>query len=255
VLALLAEHAGDLVSREELRQRIWGDDTFVDFERGLNFAIAQIRSALGDSAASPRFIETVPRRGYRFIAPVHAESGSVAPVADVAVPVRRVSRSALVTVAAVVGLIIVALVVGGRPWRAGPAAQTIRIAVVPFDNETGDATFDEVARGIADATVARLAGPDFLKRVSVIGNAAVLRKPRDRRDLKAIGEELGLQFVVLGQVKRDRERVRVIAHMIRVSDQTHMWANTFDRPAFTLAVQAELADIIARAVTAKLIGT
>ena len=70
VLALLLARAGELVTRDELRQKVWGDETFVDFERGLNFAVAQIRSALGDSASSPRFIETVPRRGYRFIAPV-----------------------------------------------------------------------------------------------------------------------------------------------------------------------------------------
>src|SRR5262249_52991142 len=123
---------------------------------------------------------------------------------------------------------------------------------VPFDNETGDASYDGVAQGVADATVARLAAPELVDRLHVIGNAAVLRKPRDRRDLQSIGEALGVQYVILGQVKRDQERVRLIAHLIRVSDQTHLWAKTFDRPTFDLRVQAELADEIARSVARRL---
>ena len=123
---------------------------------------------------------------------------------------------------------------------------------MPFDNETGSPAYDEVARGVADATVARLASPDRAQTLSVVGNAAILRRPRDRRDLKVIGDELDVEYVVLGQVKRDQERVRVIAHLIRVSDQAHMWASTFDRPVFTLDVQSELAEAIASAVVARL---
>lgn len=144
------------------------------------------------------------------------------------------------------------LLVTGRPWTSARAP--ILVAVVPFDNETGDAAYDQIARGVADATVARLASPEFIQRVSVIGNAAILATPRDRRDLRAIGEQLGAQYVVLGQVKRDRDRVRLIAHLIRASDQAHLWANTFDRAAFTLAVQGDLAQAIAGSVTARLTG-
>jgi DNA-binding winged helix-turn-helix (wHTH) protein/TolB-like protein len=258
VLALLAERPGEIVTREELRQRIWGDETFVDFERGLNFCVAQIRSALGDSAASPRYIETLPRRGYRFIAPVSAPASAppdvpTGPVVPFPVTPRWRSRWALSAVAlALLFTFLAGAARTSRLWRGDVSPGPVRLAVVPFDNETGDPAFDAVARGVADATVARLATPELLERISVIGNAAVLQGPRDRRDLKAIGTALGVNYVVLGQVKRDRERVRVIAHLIRVSDQAHLWAKTFDRPSFTLAVQEDLAREIALSVAGRL---
>jgi TolB-like protein len=128
----------------------------------------------------------------------------------------------------------------------------IRVAVVPFDNETGSTEFDRIAGGVADATVARLATGDRAERIAVIGNAAVLRRPRAFRDLKAIGEELRAEYVVLAQVKSEGDRVRLIAHLIRTNDQAHVWANTFDPPSFGLDVQLELAETIARSVTDRL---
>lgn len=241
VLARLVARAGEVVSREELRQQIWGTDTFVDFERGLNFCIAQIRSALGDSADSPRFVETLPKRGYRFIGPVTAPTPP--PVAaPSARPLSRrgVAVAALLVVVVAAGIAVLAL-------RHG-AEGAIRIAVVPFDNETGDTEYDRIAGGVADATVARLATPERLKQVSVIGNAAILRRPRSFRNLQEIGQELGAHYVVLAQVKNDNNRVRLIAHLIRVTDQAHVWAQTFDRDAFGLDVQAELAEAIAQSV-------
>jgi DNA-binding winged helix-turn-helix (wHTH) protein/TolB-like protein len=243
VLTLLIARAGEVVSREQLHQQIWGGDTFVDFERGLNFAIGQIRSALGDSAESPRFIETLPKRGYRFIAPVTA--AAVGPTAALpSTPYHPPRRLALVGVAAVaVALVGVAML--ALPSRA---RAPIRIAVVPFDNETGTTEYDRIAGGVADATVARLATAERMPQVSVIGNAAVLNRPRAFRDLKAIGQQLNADYVVLAQVKGEPTRVRLIAHLIRVSDQAHVWANTFDRSSFGLDVQAELAEAIAAAV-------
>ena len=243
VLTLLLARAGEIVSRDQLRQQIWGGDTFVDFERGLNFCIAQIRSALGDAADAPRFVETLPKRGYRFIAPVTTLNGAD-PVASPPAPTRAPRRMALVAMAllaaALVGVAMFAL-----PSRA---RVPVRIAVVPFDNETGDTEYDRIAGGVADATVARLATPERLPRVSVIGNAAVLQRPRAFRDLKAIGQQLEADYVVLAQVKSDGGRARLIAHLIRVSDEVHVWASTFDRASFGLDVQAELAETIALAV-------
>jgi DNA-binding winged helix-turn-helix (wHTH) protein/TolB-like protein len=265
VLAMLVGRAGDVVTRDELRQAIWGSETFVDFERGLNFCIAHIRSALGDSAASPRFIETVPRQGYRFIAPVSR---------DVETPVRlrpdttndtsadgagasgfsrtRPRRTAAGVLAmAVVGVGLVAVLL----WLRAPAAPAaVPLAVALFDNETGDASFDDVAKGMTDAIVVRLAAPELAGRLNVIGNAPILRTSRTLRDVQAIGSALGVQYVVLGQVKKDRERVRLIAHLIRVRDQGHVWAKTFDRQDVSLAIQSELADEIARSVVAKLVA-
>jgi DNA-binding winged helix-turn-helix (wHTH) protein/TolB-like protein len=254
VLAILAARPGEVVSREDLRQRVWADGTFVDFERGLNFCIAQIRSALGDSAESPRFIETLPRRGYRFVAPVHAEppqssavDRGLQPAGPIQTP-RRPRRRWL----AYAALLLAAGAAAG--WYAMAARHgPIRVAVVPFDNETGQDTYEGLARGVADATVARLAAPGRVERLDVIGNSAALRRPRSFRDLQEIGRDVNAQYVVLAQVKRDETRVRLIAHLIRVKDEAHVWAHTYDRPDFTLAVQAEIAESIASAVTDKLL--
>jgi DNA-binding winged helix-turn-helix (wHTH) protein/TolB-like protein len=288
VLGILVGHAGDVVSREDLRQQVWAEGTFVDFERGLNFCVAQIRSALGDSATSPRFLETLPRRGYRFIAPVRrgsetgdrgsgaggrgsgiaepghlvGDSGQGIPAAsDPQSPVpgprspvpdalsatheTRFSGRRLWVVAALVGLTVAVSILAVTASRSGQTDRRIRVAVVPFDNETGLDDFDAIARGVADATVARLASPERVRTVNVIGNAAALYQPRAFRDLKRIGTSLNAEYIVLAQMKRDSTGVRLIAHLIRVSDEGHVWANTYDRPAFTLDVQAEIAESIA----------
>jgi len=257
VLALLVEQAGELVTRDDLRAAVWGGATFVDFERGLNFCIAQVRGALGDSADSPRFIETIPRRGYRFIAPVSPpvdvvteQATRVTADAPAALPAswhRRQQQIAIV--AALVMGVIAAGFVRRQVMTDRPP---IRVAVLPFDNETGSTAFDLIAGGVADATVAHLATPDRLRRIAVIGNAAALQRPRAFRDIKAIGESVGAEYVVLAQVKSDGGRVRLIAHLIRVSDEVHVWAETFDRPEFPLDVQGELAESIAAAVDARL---
>jgi DNA-binding winged helix-turn-helix (wHTH) protein/TolB-like protein len=262
VLTMLLERAGEVVTRDELRQHVWQGGTVVDFERGLNFCIAQIRSALGDSAESPRFIETLPRRGYRFVAPVRRlatdaaapETPSPTETAHtVPAAARSSGRAARLRWAIAFAVMALLLAASAAVFvRARSVPGPARIAVVPFDNETGSAVFDDVAGGVADATVARLATPERLQRFSVIGNAAVLRRPRQFRDLEAIGRELDADYIVLAQVKRDQTRARLIAHLIRVSDQAHLWANTFDRPAFTLDVQAEIAEAIASAVTGRL---
>jgi DNA-binding winged helix-turn-helix (wHTH) protein/TolB-like protein len=248
VLATLVGRRGEVVAREELRQQIWPTGTFVDFERGLNFAIAHVRAALGDSADAPVYIETLPKRGYRFIAPIASEpTVEAAPVAPIDPPSRSRRRWAAVLAAAALAM---ATLVG--MWFQPSAARVVRVAVVPFDNETGQDAFDQVAVAIADQTVARLATRDRLPRLSVVGNSAVLRRPRAFRDIKEIGRGVDAQYVVLAQMKVDQSKVRLIAHLIRVSDEAHVWADVFDRDSFTLDVQAEIAEAIARAVTGRL---
>jgi TolB-like protein len=124
--------------------------------------------------------------------------------------------------------------------------------VVPFDNETGSPELDRVAKGVSDATVAQLATPDRLRQLRVIGNASGLKLSFARRDLKAMGDSLGAQYLVLGQMKRDDRRFRIVAHLIRVSDQTHVWATTFDRDGLDLPTQSALAEEIAKAVVARI---
>jgi DNA-binding winged helix-turn-helix (wHTH) protein/TolB-like protein len=254
VLAVLLEQPGEIVSRDALRQRIWSEGTFVDFERGLNFCIAQIRSALGDSAESPRFIETLPRRGYRFLGPVTIASGVIRhgpftePISEPA-PARPSRRRVAVGIA--VSLLLGTLAAFAA-WRVTSQTGGVRIAVVPFDNETGDQRMDDVAVAIADATVARLATPERVGRLSVIGNSAALRKPRAFRDIKAIGREVQADYIVLAQMKADASHVRLIAHLIRISDESHLWARTFDRETFTLEAQGEIAETIAAEVSSRL---
>ncbi len=251
LLALLLERAGETVARDELRQRLWGDGTFVDFDRGLNFAVAQIRAALGDVADQPRFIATVPRRGYRFIAAIVTVAPLEPPAEEAASHLSHRGWRLSLLAAAVMAVGVAAAVVG-RPWEVPPGPVPERVAVVPFDNETGDVGLDRVANGISDATVARLSVPALIPRIAVIGNAAILRTPRQSRDLKAIGATLGAGYVVLGQLKHDGARFRVVAHLIRSRDEVHVWASTYDRAVMTLDVQSELATRIAGAVAAQL---
>jgi DNA-binding winged helix-turn-helix (wHTH) protein/TolB-like protein len=254
VLALLIQRAGTVVSRDHLRAQVWAAGTYVDFERGLNFAIAQIRAALGDSAEAPTFIETLPKRGYRFIAAVTAitpQAASIAPALPEPEPARAAdSPAAARRWVAALGVVTAAVVFAlWQPWTPG----AVRVAVVSFDNETGRDTFDAVAVSIADQTVARLAAPGRVDRLAVIGNSAQLRQPRSFRDIQAIGRAVDAEYVVLAQMKTDATKVRLIAHLIRVRDEAHVWANVFDAADFGLDEQATIAEAIAAAVAGRLV--
>ena len=237
VLAVLLAQAGEVVTREELRQAVWGSETFVDFERGLNFCVAQIRATLGDSAESPRFIRTLPKRGYQFIAPVS--------LPQTPAPRRQSWRLAAAVVAAAVLLWV------GWNWWA--SRSPVRIAVTRFDNETGNPALDRFADSLADSVVADLTTAHD-GTLGVIGNAAILRVPRERRDLRAIASTLGVRYVVLGQVQGDPSHPRVLAHLIRLPEQTHLWVTR--RENLSLAdeagAEAEMAARISREFVAHL---
>ena len=239
LLELLVARPGALVTRDEIRRSLWGEGTFVDFERSLNFCVAKLRSALRDDAASPGFVETVPTRGYRFIAPVEPVRSH-----------RSWPRAARGWTAAAFIVLIAGAVVAGWYRNAHPAMP--RIVVVPFHNETGTADLDRVAKAVSDTTVARLATPERLARLRVIGNAPDLRFSFKPRDMKSTGESLGAQYLLLGQLKKDDRRMRIVAHLIRVSDQTHVWAWTYDSDTLDLERQAAIAEEIAKAVTARI---
>jgi DNA-binding winged helix-turn-helix (wHTH) protein/TolB-like protein len=257
LLAALLAHAGEIVSRERLQQEVWAGGTHVDFERGLNFCMAQVRSALGDSADAPRYIETIPKQGYRFIAPVADVPllASTTPQAadDGGTPRARLRPSVptgrfgwiVATLVAIVVFGALARLVSGRGTATAPA-----VIVVPFYNETGRPELASVAAALGDATVARLAGTrDRLATLSVIGNAASLRRPFAREDVQGIARQLGADWVVIGQLKGDDRGLRVIGHLIRASDMKHVWASSFDHATFTLDVQAQVAESIAAAVS------
>ena len=250
VLAILLERAGDVVARAELQQRVWGDETFVDFEHGLNYCIAQIRTALGDSASEPRFVETLPRRGYRFIGRL-AEPPPPVSLSDISGK-RSWRRPAMVTAVAVALVATGAWALVARRHPPG-TERPVRLAVVPFDNETGIADYDRLAQTLTDATVARLAAdPD---RLAVIGNAAVLRESRQQRDLSSIGTTLDVGHVVLGQVQQIDGQLRITTHLIRVKDQAHLWARRFE-PSAAEAPQLDrqVSEAVAGAVARRLLG-
>lgn len=215
-LALLVSRAGDVVSREELRDAVWGKDTHVDFDRGLAYCIAQVRSALGDSGENPRFIQTVPKRGFRFIAPVAPARGEV-----VHLPAPPAARSHWLGKVIAAVAIIAALL--WSQWPASPPLP-VTIAVSVFDNETGNPEFDRPVAGLSDLVVERLTklAPD---RVAVIGNAAILRQPRNIRNLKAVADAVQADYVLLGQLQQGEGGLRFITHFIRLSDEAHLRAN------------------------------
>jgi len=221
VLAELASRPGEVVTRDELRARLWDASTFVDAEAGLNTAMAKLREALGDSADSPRFIETLPKRGYRFIASVQ----SPVPVQSPG-PVPRPRRSLAVVFIVLGALTVVTTVVAVVMMARAQAAKTT-IAVVLFRNETGNPELDRLAQQLTDATVIALAAnPNY----AIIGNAAILRTPRIFEDLTKIGTELHADYVIIAQVQNPAGGLIVRVHFINASDQKHLWAKGISGP-------------------------
>jgi DNA-binding winged helix-turn-helix (wHTH) protein/TolB-like protein len=235
VLSCLVEHAGKVVSREELRGAVWGGETFVDFDRGLNFCIGQIRSALSDYSASPRYVRTLPKRGYQFIAPVETIGGRIdenvgerlEPVEIVSTKRRFSLTTAALTCAALV-LVTFSASAGYwlRSWRGSKRRPVV--AVLRFDNETSDPGMTGFSDGLTDSVVEQLTSLSQ-GRYDIVGNARILRLPRDQRDLNAIASSLHAEYVVLGQVQGAGAQVRILAHLIRLPDQTHLWVARMDR--------------------------
>ena len=228
VLALLLQKNNEVVTRAEIREAVWGSDIHVDFDRGLNFCVAQIRSALGDSAGSPIYIRTIPKLGYQFIAPVTAVDDGSSHIAEVAIPRQNPAtwNTKWVAVFAIAGLSLMGLVVLGRHiWPLGQAqtesSQVVRVAVARFDNETGDPQFDRITDALSDSVTSRLTLSSN-GRYGVIGNASVLRVPRRQRDLTGIGSTLHAGYIVLAQLRRDPSHTYLLAHLIHLPDQTHV---------------------------------
>jgi DNA-binding winged helix-turn-helix (wHTH) protein/TolB-like protein len=231
-LALLLSRAGDVVTREELKAAVWGADTHVDFDRGLAYCLSQVRAALGDKGDNPRFVRTLPRKGYCFVAPVRTAGNgdAAAPVSGVDVAAEPPLRSRRSTwLAAALLLLIVAAGVGWFIAGRAPDANRAVIAVSIFDNETGDAEYDRLVAGLSDLVVLRLTelAPS---RLAVVGNAEVLRRPRNIRNLQAVAAGVRADYAVLGQLQRNGTGLRFITHLIRLRDETHLKANRLQMP-------------------------
>jgi TolB-like protein/DNA-binding winged helix-turn-helix (wHTH) protein len=275
VLVFLASHPGQTVTRHELQQAVWDGETFVDFEHGLNFCIKQIRNALGDDAQSPRLIETLPRRGYRFIAEVEKLNGSqtiesgidAALQSKVAEPVTNktppnpsthAARALGSTVAVISSIVVAALIAGYFVWRspdklAAPKPK-LMLAVLPFKNLSGDPEQDYFSDGMTEEMIARL-GQLEPKTLGVIARTSAMTYKGANKDIALIGRELGASFVVEGSVRREQDKVRITAQLIQVSDQTHLWSGSYDRSmGDALNVQRQVANQIASALAIELLG-
>ena len=200
-LVLLLEHPGEVVTREELRERLWPSDVFVDFENNLNAAVNRLREALGDSAHAARYVETLPRRGYRLLVPATFDSPT---------EVRR------------------------RP----------RLIVLPLDNLGEDDAHGYFAAGMTEELTTRLAAVDP-EGLAVIARTSASQCAAAGKGVAAIGRDLDVDYVVEGSVRRAADRIRICVQLVRASDETHIWARSYDAELRdALAVQGDLARAI-----------
>src|SRR5580765_3485239 len=245
LLAALLERPGEVLTRAELSTRLWGSDTFVDAAAGLNTAVAKLREALGDQAEQPIYIETIPKRGYRFVGTI--ESSAAAPELAASVLVVQPFRVARLWIAlAVIAAVIAAGAVGA--YRLGAGRTQTRVAVILFDNETGRPEVSRLSQGLTDATVFALTADP---KLAVIGNAAVLRTPRPFRDLALVRDALHADFIVVGQVQTVDDRTLVRSHLIRAADEAHVWVNAARMEDTEAALQSTVSSRIAAAVASK----
>jgi TolB-like protein/Flp pilus assembly protein TadD len=247
VLLLLVERTGQLVTREDIGRRLWGD-RWQEFDPGINTCISQVRNALGDNAASPVFVATVPRRGYRFIAPVHSLSASPTRAASShAAPRWPVAAAALLALGAFAALAAVSR--AGQTEDPGPR---VMLAVLPFETMDADSSLDYVSAGLTEELITVLANvePD---RLGVIARTSSTSAWRAGHSIDRIGQTLGVDFVVEGAVRSGGDRLRISAQLVRVSDQSHVWADTWERGLVdVLDIQQDIAGRVVGALALRL---
>src|SRR6202162_470995 len=263
LLEVLLERPGEVVTREELRSRVWPDESFGDFDQALNIAVGKLRSALGDSAENPRFIETLPKRGYRFIADVSVVDAdaprkrleSVPGDLPATEPVHKLQAAELAVVPkrrlwsarrVIVGLaLVVSLPLAVWLFHSGSRAPAgIRsLAVLPLDNLSGDASQNYFADGMTDELITDLAQISALR---VISRTSVMIYKGARKPLPEIARELNVDAVVEGTVLRSGDQVRITAQLIEASTDRHLWSQSYKGELRdTLALQNRVASAIA----------
>jgi TolB-like protein len=225
ILTMMLERPGEVVTREELRERLWPAGTFVDFEHSLNAAIKRLRAALGDAADNPRFVETLHRRGYRFIAAVESEGH----------PLRN--------------LHVV------RPAASKPAANSVnvRLVVLPFTNLSNDPTQEYFSDGLTEEMITQI-GRLCPGRLGVIARTSSMLFKRSAKSASEIGRELSADYLLEGSVRGDADRIRITAQLIETRTEVHLWAETYDRSlGETLNLQTDVAAHIARSLAMELV--
>jgi TolB-like protein/DNA-binding winged helix-turn-helix (wHTH) protein/Flp pilus assembly protein TadD len=275
VLRVLLERRGEIVTRDELKQTLWPADTFVDFDDGLNTAVRKIRDALGDSAEKPRYIETIPRRGYRFVgwltdvapaillSPVEEPKGSAEPEktnvagSSPAAAVNQkilFSRRRRVLLAGVAALTVASVALflyrGSAKGAKQPAVRSL--AVLPLKNLSGDPTQEYLADGMTEALIGRLAA---IHNLRVISRTSVTRFKDTHLSVPEIASTLGVDAIVEGSVIREGDRIRVHAQLIRGATDEHFWSEEYDRELRdVLSLQSDVAQAVARKVEVTISG-
>lgn len=260
VLLYLAERSGSLVSRVELQQHLWGEGRFVDHEQGLNYCIRAVRRALEDDASDPEFLETVPRRGYRFLGRVEERQSragtGMRPGGSALRPVRvsdrsrgrlRPSRTAVVlAMIAVLSLALHWALSAGLLLSPSPP----KIAVLPFDNHTGTDD-DPLAASLTDGLIAHLAS-DHSGELGVIALASSFAYAGQNLTAAQIGSELDADYLLTGRLQASDPMTRISVQLVRVRDETNVWAEVYERPrnqadwdGWTRLVCREVADRLA----------
>jgi TolB-like protein/DNA-binding winged helix-turn-helix (wHTH) protein/Tfp pilus assembly protein PilF len=264
LLVLLLDHAGDVVTRERVRETLWPGDTYVDFDHSLNTAVRKLRGALGDSAEAPRYVETIARRGYRFIAPmtplptVQVAHSAYAAVASLPPsPAARPSTSArrffiLAIVVVICAAALVAYLVVPRPGTTTQSGRRLTLAVLPFDNLSGDPNQEYLSDGLTEEMITQLGRlePD---RLRVLARSSTWKYKRVDRDIGRLRRELGADYVLEGSLRRAGERVRVTAQLVQLDDQSQVWAENYERDLRdVLILQSEVAAAVVRTIAVAL---
>jgi TolB-like protein/DNA-binding winged helix-turn-helix (wHTH) protein/Tfp pilus assembly protein PilF len=270
ILRILVERQGNMVTRQEIRQILWPDDTVVEFDRSINVAMTILRKALADDADHPKYIETLTGRGYRLIAPVEwqpsqtAAPGLLEPRAETLpriegqISEREPRAPKYWLKAAVVAVSAVMLVgIAYRSWRhfrdaTPPSSKKIRLAVLPFANLTGDPNKEYLADGLTEEMISQL-GRLSPEQLGVIARTSVMGyKHKDVR-LDQIGRDLSVQYVLENSLRESGGHLRLTAQLIQVKDQTHLWSQDYDYPAKdVLTVEDEVAKVVAREIRVRL---
>ena len=254
VLDLLLDNPGALVSRAQLQRHVWGTDIQVDFDQGLNYCMKQIRRALGDSADTPRYIATEPRRGYRFLASVRVAEPPQEPDSPVdgtwlrRVGWRRWSLGALVPT-----LLVAVAVTFLRHGDSGNPAMPRRLVVLPFVDLSPEGGAAILGSGLSQELTTQLAR-SYGDRLEVIASTSAMTYQDTEKSIEQIRSELWVDYVLEGSVRRAGDRLRITAQLIRASDQSHLWAATYDNElGDLLRWQSEVAVEVAAAAMPELL--
>jgi TolB-like protein/DNA-binding winged helix-turn-helix (wHTH) protein len=246
VLAALLERPGEIVWREDLRQRVWPEDTFVEFDHALNTAVKKIRIALGDCANSPEYVETIPKRGYRFLVPVEVVENSTPKMLGTAPPSQRVWTRRNPVIVGMLTIVLLSVGLLAMRWRSGRDAADKRmvLAVLPLEDWSDDAGHALLCEGITQELIT-LSGNADPARLTVVPHASSVAYRHTPKTVAEVARELHADYLIEGNLRADEERVRVTVELIRVRDETRVWGEDFDRePGESLALESEIAAAI-----------